>query len=108
MQPFPTRAVLAHDGLTQAGGAEVVLEQRRKKSREAHDRLAERWVEVGEEFAGGSLRAEVIAQAWPRGQVVADLGCGAGFLSTLLAERGAHVLAVDHATVRAPTAPDRA
>lgn len=26
MQPFPTRAVLAHDWLTQAGGAEVVLE----------------------------------------------------------------------------------
>jgi len=74
----------------------VVLEQRRKKSREAHDRLAERWVEVGEEFAGGSLRAEVLAQAWPRGQVVADLGCGAGFLSTLLAERGSRVLAVDH------------
>jgi len=74
----------------------AVLEQRRRKSREAHDRLAERWVEVGEEFAGGSLRAEVLAQAWPQGLVVADLGCGAGFLSSLLAERGARVLAVDH------------
>lgn len=74
----------------------AVLEQRRRKSREAHDRLAERWVEVGQDFASGSLRAEVLAQAWPRGLVVADLGCGTGFLSSLLARRGAKVLAVDH------------
>lgn len=74
----------------------AVLEQRRRKSREAHDRLAARWVEVGQDFASGSLRAEVLAQAWPRGLVVADLGCGTGFLSSLLARRGATVLAVDH------------
>lgn len=74
----------------------AVLEQRRARSRDAHDRLAERWVEVGQDFASGSLRAEVLAQAWPRGLVVADLGCGTGFLSALLARRGARVLAVDH------------
>ena len=74
----------------------AVLEQRRRKSRDAHDRLAARWVEVGQDFASGSLRAEVLAQAWPRGLVVADLGCGTGFLSSLLARRGARVLAVDH------------
>jgi len=74
----------------------AVLEQRRRRSREAHDRLADRWVEVGQDFASGSLRAEVLAQAWPRGLVVADLGCGTGFLSSLLARRGARVLAVDH------------
>jgi ArsR family transcriptional regulator len=74
----------------------AVLEQRRRKSREAHDRLAARWVEVGQDFTSGSLRAEVLAQAWPRGLVVADLGCGTGFLSSLLARRGARVIAVDH------------
>jgi len=74
----------------------AVLEQRRNRSREAHDQLAERWVEVGQEFAVGSLRAEVLAQAWPHDLVVADLGCGTGFLSALLARRGARVIAVDH------------
>jgi ArsR family transcriptional regulator len=74
----------------------AVRERRRQKSRDAHDRLAARWVEVGQEFAVGSLRAEVLAQAWPPGLVVADLGCGTGFLSTALAHRGARVIAVDH------------
>ena len=74
----------------------AVLEQRRRRSREAHDRLAERWVEVGQDFVVGSLRAELLALAWPAGPVVADLGCGAGFLSGFLAQRGARVVAVDH------------
>jgi DNA-binding transcriptional ArsR family regulator len=74
----------------------AVLDQRRKKSREAHDQLADQWATVGQEFAVGTLRAEVLAQAWPCGGIVADLGCGTGFLATWLAERGAHVVAVDH------------
>lgn len=86
----------------------AVLEQRRRRSREAHDRLAERWVEVGEEFALGTLRAEVLAEAWPAGPVVADLGCGAGFLSTWLAARGARVIAVDHSERMLATARRKA
>ncbi|HLQ38533.1 MAG TPA: metalloregulator ArsR/SmtB family transcription factor [Planctomycetota bacterium] len=83
-------------GLAEGKALAAVLEQRRQKSRQAHDRLADRWVEVGQEFAAGSLRAEMLAHAWPGGLVVADLGCGAGFLTSLLAQRGAHVIAVDH------------
>ena len=78
----------------QALGA--VLDQRRQKSRDMHDRLAERWSAVGQEFALGTLRDEVLAQAWPCGTAVADLGCGTGFLALWLAERGAQVIAVDH------------
>jgi ArsR family transcriptional regulator len=84
------------ESLADRNALSAVLEQRRRRSREAHDRLAERWVEVGQDFTSGSLRAEVLAQAWPPGLVVADLGCGAGFLSSLLARRGATVIAVDH------------
>jgi ArsR family transcriptional regulator len=73
----------------------AVLEQRRERSRQAHDRLAERW-EEGLEFAHGSLRAEVVAQALPRGLVLADLGCGTGYLTERLCATGARVLAVDH------------
>lgn len=74
----------------------AVLEHRRAKSREMHDRLADQWSIVGQEFALGTVRSELLAQAWPSGPVVADLGCGAGFLANWLAERGARVIAVDH------------
>jgi ArsR family transcriptional regulator len=83
------------DGRRDQLALRAVLEHRREKSRQAHDRLAERW-ERGQEFAHGSLRAEVLAQAWPQGLVVADLGCGTGFLATRLAAAGARVIAVDH------------
>lgn len=74
----------------------AVLDQRRQKSREMHDRLAERWSDVGEDFALGTLRQEVLARAWPCGRAIADLGCGTGFLANWLARRGATVIAVDH------------
>ncbi len=73
----------------------AVLEQRRERSRTVHDRLAARWDE-GFEFATGSLRAEIVAEAMPAACTVADLGCGAGFLTQDLAARGARVIAVDH------------
>jgi ArsR family transcriptional regulator len=74
----------------------AVLDHRRQRSREAHDSLAEQWNVVGQDFALGTVRAEVLAQAWPNGPAVADLGCGTGFLASWLAERGASVVAVDH------------
>lgn len=86
----------SEEGERDQAAVAAVLDRRRQKSREMHDRLADRWRTVGEEFAVGTLRAEVLAQAWPSGDVVADLGCGAGFLANWLAERGARVIAVDH------------
>ncbi|MCR9247226.1 MAG: metalloregulator ArsR/SmtB family transcription factor [bacterium] len=73
----------------------AVLDQRRSKSREAHDRLADEW-EGAHEFELGTLRAEILAFAWPCGVAVADLGCGTGFLADWLAGRGAQVIGVDH------------
>lgn len=82
--------------LPDAQALAAVLDQRRRKSRETHDGLAARWSDVGQDFAIGTLRAEMLAAAWPCGTEVADLGCGTGFLANWLAERGAHVFAVDH------------
>ena len=65
-------------------GLPGVLERRRERSRQAHDRLADRW-EDEQQFAIGSLRAEVMAQALPQQLVFADLGCGTGFLTRRLA-----------------------
>lgn len=83
---------------------EAVREQRRERSRRTHDRLADRWAEVGQEFATGSLRAEAYSSLVPSGLVIADLGCGAGFLTQYFAERGARVIAVDHAPRMVETA----
>lgn len=83
-------------GRADAVALETVREQRRERSRRTHDALAERWVEVGQEFSTGSLRAEAYCSLVQRGLVVADLGCGAGFLTSFLAEKGARVIAVDH------------
>ena len=85
------------EGAADANALAVVLEQRRRQSRLAHDQLADRWAELGQAFALGTLRAEVLASVWPAGgRHVADLGCGTGFLATWLAERGADVVAIDH------------
>lgn len=86
----------AEEGQRDRQSLQAVLDRRRQKSREAHDHLAGRWHAVGQDFALGTLRAEVLAQAWPAGARVADLGCGTGFLANWLAERGASVIAVDH------------
>jgi ArsR family transcriptional regulator len=75
---------------------DTVREQRRERSRKTHDALADRWVEVGQEFRTGSLRAEACSALLPAGITVADLGCGAGFLTAYLVQRGIQVIAVDH------------
>lgn len=75
---------------------EQVRDQRREKSRATHDLLAERWVERGQEFTLGSLRPEACAALLPATMTVADLGCGAGYLSGFLLTQGVRVIAVDH------------
>ena len=87
---------------------EAVLDRRRQKSRDMHDRLAGRWSALGEEFALGTLRAEVLAQAFPCGRKVADLGCGTGFLAGWLNGRGATVIGVDHSEGMLAEAAQRA
>ncbi len=86
----------SEDGRADAIALESVREQRRERSRRTHDELAPRWIEMGQEFATGSLRAEAYCSLVPAGLTVADLGCGAGFLTSFLAEKGARVIAVDH------------
>lgn len=86
----------------------AVLDQRRASSRVAHDRLADQWPSDGQGTVLGTLRAEILAEAWPCGPKVADLGCGTGFLAGWLAERGASVIAVDHSERMLQSARGRA
>lgn len=94
-------------GLADTDALERVREQRRERSRSAHDALASRWVELGQEFERGSLRVEAFAAIAPRTWTVADLGCGAGFLTSYLAPRSTRVIAVDHAERMLATARER-
>lgn len=86
----------APEGERDLAALQAVLDRRRQKSREAHDRLAEQWHQVGESFSVGTLRAEILSHAWPCGSRVVDLGCGAGFLAGWLADRSDAVIGVDH------------
>src|SRR5262245_61109027 len=55
--------VATESGQRDLQALEALREQRRARSRRTHDALAERWVEVGQEFALGSLRSEVLSTA---------------------------------------------
>lgn len=87
----------SESGQRDADLLERVREGRRAQSRATHDRLAAQWAEMGQEFSTGALRAEAWSALVPAGLRVADLGCGAGYLSEYLAGKGARVIAVDHA-----------
>ena len=86
----------SEEGRSDVKALEAVREQRREQSRRTHDALAERWVEVGQEFETGALRAEAFSCLVPKKMTIADLGCGAGYLTQYFVSRGAHVIAVDH------------
>ena len=86
----------SEEGQSDTKALETVREQRREQSRRTHDALAERWVEVGQEFSTGALRCEAYSSLVPDNLIVADLGCGAGFLTSYLVDKGARVIAVDH------------
>jgi ubiquinone/menaquinone biosynthesis C-methylase UbiE len=76
----------------------------------ADDTLSAQWDGEAERFddaADHGLRDPVVRQAWselllpligPAGQRVADLGCGTGSLSVLLAGAGHHVTGLDFST----------
>lgn len=85
----------SEEGAPDGKALAAVLDRRRSKSREMHDRLADQWAGA-QDFALGTLRSEILAMAWPCGDAIVDLGCGTGFLADWLAGRGARVIGVDH------------
>ncbi len=67
----------------------------RVDSRAFFDRIAGDWDLIGSDFARGTGRVEALSLLVPRGLVVADVGCGTGYLSRALARRVARVVCVD-------------
>ncbi len=73
-----------------------VLEERRRRSRAFFDRVALEWDVVGSSFAHGLVRWRALQSLVEPGLVVADVGCGTGYLSRVLVRVAARVIAIDH------------
>jgi len=73
-----------------------VLELRRKRSREYFDRVAPEWDVAGHAFKRGLARWRALSCLIPRGLVVADVGCGTGYMARALVRVAERVICVDH------------
>jgi ArsR family transcriptional regulator len=72
-----------------------LLEERRASSRSFFDRVAREWDKIGVDFATGAARQRVAASVFSRPYVVADLGCGTGYLASALAGLCTRLVCVD-------------
>lgn len=70
----------------------------RTDSRAFFDRIAGEWDVIGSDFARGTGRLEAIGCLVPPGLVVADVGCGTGYLARELGRRVSRVICIDSST----------
>lgn len=73
----------------------AVLAERREKSRAFFDRVAGEWDTIGSDFATGQARQRALVHFLPREQVIADLGCGTGYMTRALLGLVRRVICVD-------------
>jgi ArsR family transcriptional regulator len=73
-----------------------VLEDRRRRSREFFDRVAQDWDCMGSDFSSGSARLRALHCLIPRNRVVADVGCGTGYIARALVHVVDKVICIDH------------
>jgi ArsR family transcriptional regulator len=74
---------------------ERVLDERRGKDGDFFDAVAGRWDKIGTDFATGVARERALGALLPRGMVVADLGCGTGWVSRSLCGLVSRLVCVD-------------
>jgi ArsR family transcriptional regulator len=73
-----------------------VQDDRRRRSRAFFDRVAPEWDAVGSSFAHGLVRWRALQSLVEPELVVADVGCGTGYLSRVLVRVAERVIAIDH------------
>ena len=74
---------------------EALVEERERKSSDFFERVAPDWDKLGGDFATGQARQRAVASLLPPGMVVADLGCGTGYLARALLGLCARIICVD-------------
>ncbi len=72
-----------------------VLAGRRSENHEFFDRVAGEWDTMGTDFASGQARQRVVANLLPPGLVLADLGCGTGYVGRALLGLCRRLICVD-------------
>jgi ubiquinone/menaquinone biosynthesis C-methylase UbiE len=72
-----------------------VLEERHRESREFFDRVAGDWDAIGVDFTSGQARQRVAAGFLPPDSVIADLGCGTGYVAQAFLGLARKVICVD-------------
>jgi len=88
---------LGPDGPDEADRArlERVLGARRERTRSFFDEAAGRWESFEPRFEGSGLRQQALSLLLGDGLVLADIGCGTGFMAQELVRRAAKVILVD-------------
>lgn len=74
---------------------EGVLRSRRARDGEFFDRVAGEWDKIAGEFKTGQARQRMVAHLLPREFIVADLGCGTGFVAEALLGHCSRLICVD-------------
>ncbi len=74
---------------------ERVLGARRERTRSFFEQAAGRWERFEPRFEGSGLRQQALSMLLADGLVLADIGCGTGFMARELARRAARVILVD-------------
>jgi ubiquinone/menaquinone biosynthesis C-methylase UbiE/DNA-binding transcriptional ArsR family regulator len=91
------RAELA--GLSEHGSdlrrLEGVIAERERSSADFFDAVARDWDKLGHDFATGQGRERAAALLLPRGMVLADLGCGTGYMARSLQGLASRLICVD-------------
>lgn len=77
---------------------ERIVEERRSRGGDFFDAVAGRWDKIGTDFATGVARERAIASLLPKDSVVADLGCGTGWIARSLVGVAGKVVCVDRSS----------
>jgi len=86
---------------------EAVLDERERRSADFFEAAARDWDKLGHDFATGQGRERAAALLAPPGRVLADLGCGTGYMARSLLDVAARVICVDRSAAMLDQARER-
>jgi SAM-dependent methyltransferase len=86
---------------------EAVIAERERTSADFFERAASDWDKIGGEFQTGQARQRAAALLLPPGLVLADLGCGTGYLASSLTGLARKVICVDRSRAMLQRARER-
>jgi len=84
-----------------------LLDEREQRAAELFENLAADWDKIGVDFATGQGRQRAVASLLQRGLVVADIGCGTGYLARGLLGLAAKIICVDRSQAMLDQARER-